>query len=109
MLWFYRNNDNFTLQIVLLICANLFLSCPCSRISSVDLIDETENDKKKLGTVVLISHFGRNIITAIFTLIIGFLMNSNSRYFWHALLINVFLIILIETLRKILIKKKNIN
>lgn len=55
-----------------------------------------------MKTVILLGHFGRNLITAVFTLIIGIMMKIDSGNFWHAILANLVIIFVLETIRKVI-------
>lgn len=54
--------------------------------------------------IFLLAHLSHNITAAACTLIIGFLMKIRAEYFWHVVLGNVALILLVETIRKVCMK-----
>ena len=108
ILWFERFSDP-KLQIILFGLGNLFISSSYCSISTSQVTEECCYDQKKISVAFLSCHLSRNAVNIIFMLVIGFEMKKYKYSFWDIILINVFLVILIETIRTFFIKKPDIK
>lgn len=104
-----KRDESPKLQIILIFICNFLLACPYNRISTVETIEEAGENPHRIKLVFLLAHASQNIVAAISTLIIGFLMKAKLAYLWHAIAVNVVLIFVVETIRKVWMKKDVVN
>ena len=67
----------------------------------MDPAEEANNEPHRVKTVFLLIHLSRTIFIAVSTIVIGFLMKQQAGYFWHVIIVNVGLAVLVETIRKV--------
>ena len=83
------------MQVVLLCISSFLLACPYNRISTLDPLEEVGEDLHRIKTVFLLAHMAQNLVAAIFTLVIGFLMKAQPRNLWHVMMANIMLVIFV--------------
>lgn len=94
ILWSKRDEDP-KIQIILICIFSFLLACPYNRVGTVDPIEEVGEERHKLKIIYLLGFAVTNVFGAICTMITGFLMKEKAGYYWHVILGNVALIILI--------------